>query len=75
MKVTVKQIEYKEEIDWDKPQLVISKRNRIVHTTGIHDSTTFHGFLIPTDETPDFNKAWAKNQFTLYKGSITLEND
>jgi hypothetical protein len=72
MKVTVNN---NKGIDWDKPQLLISEEERIVYSIGSHDEKTFTGFLVAGIDSPDYNNSWGKRYFTLYKGSITLEND
>jgi hypothetical protein len=74
MKVTVNNKEEKE-IDWDVSQLLITKEGRKVLTTGKHKADSFEGLSIDWYGVTDFGSNWSKNLFTLYKGSITLEND
>jgi hypothetical protein len=70
MKVTVNN---SGEIDWNKKgQIVIGEGKTIVITTGIHSGSDFHGFSLSSST---YCGGWEKKFFSLYKGSITLEND
>jgi hypothetical protein len=59
-----------QEIDWDKPQLLISKETGlIVLSTGEHGGTDFHAFvLIDTKNawlTGNYGDNWKKEYFTI----------
>ncbi len=53
------------EINWNKPQWVISKFNDIVLTTGRHDGDDFTGTCLPNQKYPngDYATNWSKRVF------------
>lgn len=68
------------EIDWSKPQWVISKdRDKILLTAGNHSKLCFFGTCLPCDINPNggYSSSWNKCDFTNFTGSIpfTISNE
>jgi len=72
MKVTVKE-KTENEIDWSKPQLVISNRDEVVQISidqSRSESNCFSGQKLSNG---DFSPHWRKNAFKKFNGTITIE--
>lgn len=72
------------EIDWDKPQLVISSSGTVVLTSGNYNSMKFKGTVVNvpkylSDEIKLgwFSESWVKSSFwpLPYDGQVILKND
>jgi hypothetical protein len=78
MNITVEKNEEKSLIEWNKPQLVISEKGRIVQTIGVHNNEVFSG-IQQIDEyghsNIHYSSCWVKELFKPFYGSITLQND
>lgn len=80
MKVTVEMPKEEEGVNWDVPQLVISKTSSsIIQTDGTHTSITFGGVKVYDSDgyKPDWVRriGWTKDSFQKFNGKITLENE
>lgn len=51
------------EIDWSKPQYLISIHNALVYCTGKHRGSTFNGILVSGNYTPHLGNDWQKIYF------------
>ena len=71
MKIEVDEIE-KEQIDWDKVQLLTNGED-IVLALGYYYRSTFSGVYLTKDIV--FDGKIDKKDFELFKGNITLSND
>lgn len=64
------------EIDWSRPQLLISDKQQIVKTNGDHDMETFSGAVVSCGKTPynpgHFSILFRKKDF-VYHGEIPIE--
>jgi hypothetical protein len=62
------------EIDWSKPQWVLSKNGSlvVVLTTGEHSSVNFTGTALPCEAYPngDCSDTWVKHNFQPVQGEI-----
>jgi hypothetical protein len=72
MKVTVKE-KTENEIDWNKPQLVISSDGDIVQTCINQSKSAECNFSGQKLCNGDFSINWRKNAFKKFKGTITIE--
>ena len=84
MKTTIVSKEVNEEIDWSKPQWVMSKKGTIVFTNGLNgfnELEDFQGTALPCfPESPngEFCKIWSKSKFKpIPKDGLTIhiQND
>lgn len=76
MKTKIKNKE--QQINWNKPQLVIGKSGRIILTNGKYTENVFEGIVLSSpflNDTMYFNKSFCKSAFKLFDGEITLSND
>lgn len=68
----------KEEIDWNKPQLLISNQGCIVQTTGECNHHSFGAICLDVGGTFNtlfgFSTLWSKVDFKPFKGTVTLQN-
>lgn len=69
-------IKEEEVIDWNKPQLLISKENnKVISTTGRHQDGRFEALVVLSDSKVQpknhFSIGWAKNSFKIFKGTLT----
>lgn len=63
-----------EEIDWSRPQKLISKYKAIVISTGEHTKDTFEGLSIIDNEINGFlHKTYRKERFKPFKGELTIK--
>ena len=63
-----------EEINWDKPQLVVSDDGTIVLTNNKHTARDFQGFKIGTNQdglSYSFEANWHKSVFKPFHGTIS----
>lgn len=56
--------EIQPQINWDKPQWLISD-DMVVLTNGKHTDTLFEGFILPCkwNKEGEFSRCWTKSQF------------
>lgn len=76
-----KQVTPRREIDWSKPQFMISKSGTIVISNGNYTAGMFEGTLIhketgKSESIGEFSKGWMKVAFEpLTEVTITIKND
>jgi hypothetical protein len=80
MKTEILNKEVNEEIDWSKPQWVISEKGSIIFTNGEHGSITFEGSVMPCKSYSNggFRTDFMKNSFQpIPKDGLTIhiQND
>lgn len=80
MKTTILNKELNEEIDWSKPQWVISEKSQVIFTNGKFDDICFEGTCLPDNLYPNgnFSKIWGKEFFKLIPKeglTIHIQND
>lgn len=63
------------EIDWSKPQYMITEEGHIVLSTGKHEGAAFEGICLKHKRynTGNFNSMWGKKWFTPITTPITIE--
>lgn len=64
------------DIDWSKPQWVISSSNIIILTNGEHNAYTFSGTCLPYPVYPNGhygNFKWYKEAFRPLEGELTIK--
>lgn len=71
MKITIDNTE--EQIDWNKQNILEACNGKlIVITTGKHTEGNFEALCLEIDNfKPQFNILWAKEEFKLFKGTIS----
>ena len=80
MKTTILNKEVNEEIDWSKPQWVISEDGIIILTSGRHSVDYFKGHCLPCNDYPngEFSDTWNKSYFKPIPSdglTIHIQND
>lgn len=80
MKTTILNKEVNEDIDWSKPQWVISEDEEIVFTNGKHSGNSFSGCCLPCDSFKNgyFMEDWNKEFFKPIPAeglTIHIQND
>jgi hypothetical protein len=76
MKSEIIKTEKEQEIDWNKPQFVVSDGGTLVATNGKHNDTYFEGTLLCADSVYSFLPAdrWVKDVFKpIPKEGITIK--
>lgn len=76
MKVEIQNKEENQEIDWSKPQLVISNEGDVVLITDSQlekeDEDCFCGLRLFDS---DYSNDWIKDHFRPFNGMVTISND
>lgn len=71
MKITIDNTE--EQIDWNKQKILENKElDYLVITNGVHTELKFEGLILDiNDALPQFDKSLIKEDFKLFKGTIS----